>query len=120
MLDGEPLPVIEAVPVGGALRLRGPLRDRPRPSSSARRRCPDAVAARAAELAVATWDALGLQRLRPRRPDARRATGELHVLEANTIPGLTDTSLLPQAADAAGIAFDTLVERILALASRKT
>ena len=35
--------------------------------------------------------------------------GELFVLEANTIPGLTDTSLLPQAAEAAGIGFDELV-----------
>ena len=44
------------------------------------------------------------------------ATGELHVLEVNTIPGLTETSLLPQAADAAGIGFDELVERIVELA----
>jgi D-alanine-D-alanine ligase len=41
------------------------------------------------------------------------ATGELYVLEANSIPGLTETSLLPQAADAAGIGFDELVARIL-------
>ena len=39
---------------------------------------------------------------------------ELFVLETNTIPGLTETSLLPQAADAAGIGFDQLIERILA------
>ena len=38
------------------------------------------------------------------------------MLEANTVPGLTETSLLPQAADAAGIGFDELVERILAAA----
>jgi len=38
------------------------------------------------------------------------------VLELNTIPGLTETSLLPQAAEAAGIDFDTLVGRILELA----
>jgi D-alanine-D-alanine ligase len=38
----------------------------------------------------------------------------LHVLELNPIPGLTETSLLPQAADAAGIGFDELIERILA------
>ena len=31
---------------------------------------------------------------------------ELTVLEANAIPGLTDTSLLPLAAEAAGIGFD--------------
>ena len=44
------------------------------------------------------------------------ADGELTVLEANPIPGLTDTSLLPQAAEAAGISFDALIERILELA----
>jgi D-alanine-D-alanine ligase len=38
------------------------------------------------------------------------------VLEVNTIPGLTETSLLPLAADAAGIGFDELVQRILASA----
>ena len=37
--------------------------------------------------------------------------GELYVLEANAIPGLTETSLLPQAAEAAGIGFDALVAR---------
>ncbi len=40
--------------------------------------------------------------------------GELYVLEVNPIPGLTETSLLPQAADAAGIGFDQLIELILA------
>jgi D-alanine-D-alanine ligase len=34
----------------------------------------------------------------------------------NAIPGLTDTSLLPQAAEAAGIPFEQLVGRILSLA----
>ena len=44
------------------------------------------------------------------------ATGELTVLEANAIPGLTETSLLPQAAEAAGISFAAFVERVLDLA----
>src|SRR5258705_1337555 len=39
--------------------------------------------------------------------------GQAWVLEANTVPGMTETSLLPQAADAAGIDFDALVARIL-------
>ena len=42
-------------------------------------------------------------------------SGELYVLEANPIPGLTETSLLPQAAEAADIGFDQLVGRILEL-----
>ena len=37
------------------------------------------------------------------------------MLEANPIPGLTETSLMPQAAEAAGIGFDELVGRILDL-----
>jgi D-alanine-D-alanine ligase len=44
------------------------------------------------------------------------ASGALEVLETNVVPGLTATSLLPQAADAAGIGFDELVGRILASA----
>jgi D-alanine-D-alanine ligase len=38
------------------------------------------------------------------------------VLEVNTIPGMTETSLLPKAAREAGISFDELVERILKMA----
>jgi D-alanine-D-alanine ligase len=44
------------------------------------------------------------------------ASGELTLLEANAIPGLTETSLLPQAAEAAGISFAAFVERVLELA----
>ena len=39
--------------------------------------------------------------------------GGLWVLEINTIPGFTETSLLPMAAQAAGIGFNELVEEIL-------
>lgn len=41
------------------------------------------------------------------------ATDAVWVLEINTIPGMTETSLAPKAALAAGIGFDQLVERIL-------
>jgi D-alanine-D-alanine ligase len=39
--------------------------------------------------------------------------GEVWVIDLPTIPGLTETSLLPMAADAAGIGFEELVGRIL-------
>ena len=42
--------------------------------------------------------------------------GDIFCLEANTLPGMTRTSLLPQAARAAGIAFPELCERICRLA----
>jgi len=38
---------------------------------------------------------------------------EFYCLEVNTIPGMTETSLLPKAAAAAGMSFEQLVERIL-------
>lgn len=40
------------------------------------------------------------------------------VLEINTVPGMTETSLAPKAAAAAGLTFDDLAERILAGATR--
>jgi D-alanine-D-alanine ligase len=43
-------------------------------------------------------------------------TGEFFCLEANTLPGMTATSLVPQAAAAAGIPFPELCERIALLA----
>jgi D-alanine-D-alanine ligase len=42
--------------------------------------------------------------------------GELFVLEVNTIPGFTETSLLPKAARAAGIEFPDLCARLVQLA----
>jgi len=42
--------------------------------------------------------------------------GSLFCLEANTLPGMTQTSLIPQAAAAAGISFPELCERIAVLA----
>jgi len=42
--------------------------------------------------------------------------GNPFVLEVNTIPGMTETSLLPKAARVAGISFEELVKRILVLA----
>ncbi len=43
----------------------------------------------------------------------RDADGQFWLLEANTVPGMTDHSLVPMAARAAGMGFDELVWRIL-------
>lgn len=42
--------------------------------------------------------------------------GAIYVLETNTIPGMTKTSLLPRAASVAGISFSRLLDRLIALA----
>jgi D-alanine-D-alanine ligase len=66
------------------------------------------------DAALATYRALGCSGFA--RVDLILDSEGPWVLEANAIPGLTDTSLLPQAAEAAGMPFENLVERILDLA----
>jgi D-alanine-D-alanine ligase len=73
----------------------------------------DAVAARAGEIALETYALLGCAGFARVDLMLEAATSELYVLEVNPIPGLTETSLLPLAAEAAGISFDELVERVL-------
>jgi len=41
--------------------------------------------------------------------------GEIYVLETNTIPGMTATSLLPQAARVAGLSFSRLLDQLIDL-----
>ena len=77
---------------------------------------PEDAAARAAELALETYRVLGCYGFARVDLMLDDATGELTVLEANVIPGLTDTSLLPLAAEAAGIGFEALIARVLELA----
>ena len=48
-----------------------------------------------------------------------RANGEPVVLEVNTLPGMTETSLLPKAAAAAGIGYAELCQRMVDLALRR-
>jgi D-alanine-D-alanine ligase len=73
----------------------------------------DAVSERAAELALAVYRLLGCAGFARVDLMLDAVSGDLAVLEINPIPGLTETSLLPQAAEAAGIEFDRLIERIL-------
>ncbi|MDQ6836436.1 MAG: D-alanine--D-alanine ligase [Actinomycetota bacterium] len=73
----------------------------------------DEVTARASAIALQAWELLGCAGFARVDLMLDAASGELFVLEVNPIPGLTETSLLPQAAEAAGISFDGLVERVL-------
>jgi D-alanine-D-alanine ligase len=110
------LPVIEAVPLGrdfydfearytpGETELRSP------------RNVDDEViqeAARVSILASRTLECRGITRVDLILDD----DNHLWVLEVNTIPGMTDTSLLPKAAEVAGIGFDRVVADMLDLAA---
>lgn len=81
-------------------------------------RLADGVQRRVAEIALAAYKLLGCRGFS--RVDF--IVGEdlqPYVLEVNTIPGLTEVSLFPDAARAAGISFGDLVERLIALALGK-
>jgi D-alanine-D-alanine ligase len=71
------------------------------------------LAAHASSIALDVYRLLGCSGFA--RVDLMLESGsdELFVLELNPIPGLTETSLLPQAADAAGIGFDELIGLIV-------
>lgn len=77
---------------------------------------PADVLATCAHHALAAYDALGCSG--HARPDLRiRPDGAVFVLEVNTLPGMTKTSLLPKIASHAGMDYGTLCEEILASAS---
>jgi D-alanine-D-alanine ligase len=116
--SGEPqaLPIVEAVPTSRDFYDFEARYEIGRTRFVCPAELPQAVAARTQELALAAYRALGCAGFA--RVDLMlHEDGErLFVLEANVVPGLTETSLLPQAAEAAGISFDALVERVLGLA----
>jgi D-alanine-D-alanine ligase len=73
-----------------------------------------AAAAKAWEYAVRSHVALGCRGMS--RVDMMVEGDEPVVLEVNTIPGMTPTSLLPDAARAAGIPFGELLDRLIGYA----
>ncbi len=76
------------------------------------------VTRKAQELALAAHRALGCFGFS--RIDLRvTGAGEVYILEVNTIPGMTATSDLPKAAQAAGIPFEELVEYMLMTAFKE-
>ena len=118
IVDGAALPIVEAVPVEEHFY------DFEARYEIGRTRfvCPAELSseatARAQEIALEAYRVLGLYGFGRVDLMLEDATGELYVLEANAIPGLTETSLLPQAADAGGLGFDAMVARVLELAGR--
>jgi len=113
--DGAPeaLPVVEAVPHDEEFYDFEARYTIGRTDFACPARIGDALTDRAQSLALAVFDVLGCAGFARVDLMLDRRSGELTVLEANAIPGLTETSLLPQAAEAAGIDFDALIGRIV-------
>jgi D-alanine-D-alanine ligase len=108
----EALPAVEIVPESGVFdytsRYTPGLTEYHTPA-----RLPEDVAIRAAALAVEVHEVLGLRDLS--RTDAIVSPdGEVHFLEVNVSPGLTETSMFPMAVEAAGHELGTVLARLLA------
>jgi D-alanine-D-alanine ligase len=114
VLGEEPLPIVEAIPGGGdrydfEARYEIGRTDFVCPAELGR---DESAAVNAA--ALEAYEALGCSGFS--RVDLILAEDGPQVLEVNAIPGLTDTSLFPQAAEAAGMSFEELVEKIIGFA----
>ncbi len=110
VLNGEPLPIIQVVPKGGFYDFTAKYTAGqteyilPAPLEPV-------IYERLGQAAVAACKALGCSGAA--RVDFMVREREFFCLEVNTIPGMTETSLLPKAAAHAGISFTELAERIL-------
>jgi D-alanine-D-alanine ligase len=116
VLDGDTLPIVEAIPEqADAFNYEARYE-----IGRTRYVCPAEIdaeqAAAVTDVALRTWSALGCAGFARVDVMLGEAGAGPQVLEVNTIPGLTDTSLLPMAAEAAGIGFERFVERALELA----
>lgn len=112
--DPQALPIIEIVPAKGFYDYEAKYT----PGATEEivpARISEEAAERARELALASHKALGCRGM-SRVDMIVKPCGEIVVLEVNTIPGMTPTSLLPTAAKAAGIEFPDLLDRLIQLA----
>lgn len=117
VFDSQALPVIEIVPNAGVYDYKSKYT-----KGSSRYQVPaeipDAVASTMQELALRCFHGLKCRDFA--RIDFRLSpANEPYCLEVNTVPGMTATSLVPKAAQAAGIGFEELVDRIVRLAAAR-
>ncbi len=123
ILGDQALPILEIIPKGGFYDFTNkyPFLN-PQAGGGAEHVCPAKIdpdkTTEIQDLALRAHRALGLQvysRVDVLLPEDGAAT----VLEANTIPGMTEASLLPEAAAAAGINYVDLCRRIIELSRAK-
>jgi D-alanine-D-alanine ligase len=117
ILDGRALPIVEVRPKQGGYDYQNKYT-----AGATEYLCPApfdaATTQRVQEAALGAFNAVG-GRDYGRVDVMVRANGEPIVLEVNTLPGMTETSLLPKAAGAVGIDFAELCQRMIDLAMRR-
>ena len=124
VLGKQVLPVLEIIPKGGFydFNTKYPFLN-PQAGASAEHICPAKIDLQKTreiqEMSMRGFRSLGLE-VYGRVDVVFAETGEPFVLEVNTIPGMTEASLLPEAAAAAGIGYVDLCARIIALSRART
>ena len=117
--DPVALPLIEIIPGDGYTFFDYNAKYK---AGASREICPapidEGLAARAREYGVAAHKALQLRGY-SRTDMILTAEGKIVLLETNTIPGMTATSLFPQAAAVYGLPFSALLERLIELGMEK-
>lgn len=112
VMEGKALPVIEIAPLQGFYDYKNKYQ-----AGSTVETCPAELSVEKTKemqrYAEAAFQALRLKNY-ARMDFMMRESGEIYCLEANTLPGMTPTSLLPQEAEAVGISFGELCEKIIA------
>ncbi len=124
ILGDQALPILEIIPKGGFYDFTNkyPFLN-PQAGGGAEHVCPAPIdkekTVEIQELALRAFRALGL-RVYGRVDVILSESEEPFVLEINTIPGMTEASLLPEAAAAAGISYVDLCARVIALSRART
>jgi D-alanine-D-alanine ligase len=124
ILGDQALPILEIIPKGGFYDFTNkyPFLN-PQAGGGAEHVCPAQIdekkTAQIQELALRAFRALGLQ-VYGRIDVILSDSEEPFVLEVNTIPGMTEASLLPEAAAVAGISYVDLCARIIELSRART
>jgi D-alanine-D-alanine ligase len=118
-VDGgaEVLPIVQAIPQGQDFYDFAARYDIGRTVFACPAELDETLRARVEEVALGAYQLLGCYGFARVDMIVGEDSEDPQILEVNPIPGLTETSLLPQAADAAGVSFDELVARIIALAA---
>jgi D-alanine-D-alanine ligase len=124
VLGDQALPILEIIPKGGFYDFNNkyPFLN-PQAGGGAEHVCPAKIdpnkTKQIQELALRAFRALGLV-VYARVDVLLSDSGDPFVLEANTIPGMTEASLLPEAGAAAGISYIDLCVRIIELSRART
>jgi D-alanine-D-alanine ligase len=117
ILDGEVLPTVEVCPKSGVYNYESKY-TKGRTEYFCPAQIDEASRKRAADLALKTFRAVGAKDY-ARIDMILDRNGDCWVLEINTLPGMSETSLLPKAAAATGLNYSNLCCKILEMALRK-